>query len=146
MMSYRSSEILIRSLLIMASSVVRLIQGVRFLLPSVRSAAATGQRHGAHAEQGLDFGDNNFRWHRHASADTRAGVHTFTVRDGGSNFLCHPSGHVKFRDDNVLGVFRGFTDFLPWPGPQDLDLNQTATDAFVLEESDGFTTLRHRCT
>src|SRR6185436_6673330 len=90
--------------------------------------------------------NNNFRWHRHASADMRAGIHTLAVWDGGFNFLCQPPGHVKFRDDDVLGVLCGFTDFLAWPRPQGLDLDQTTTDAFVLQEPDGFTALRHRCT
>src|SRR4030065_719520 len=101
-MSYRSSEILIRSLLIMASS-VRASFSVRWVLAAyVRSTAATGHRHGVHAEQGLDLRDNDFRWHRHASADTWACVHTLAVRDGGLDFLCQPADHIKFRDDDVL--------------------------------------------
>src|SRR4026208_1422691 len=105
------------------------------------STAATGHRHAAHAEQGLDFGDNNFRWHRHASADMRAGVDTFAIRDGGFNFLCQPSGYVEFGNDNVFGGFRSLTDFLARPRPQGLDFYQTAADTFVVKEPDGLTSL-----
>src|SRR6185503_17931845 len=111
----------------------------------MRSTASTSHRHAAHAEQGFDFGDNNFRRHCHASADMRAGVYPVAVGDGSLNFLSQPPGHVEFRDDNVLGVFCGFTDFFAGPRPQGLDLYQTATDTFVIEEPDGLTTLRHRC-
>src|SRR5262245_35383230 len=76
----------------------------------------------------------------------RAGVYTVAVRDASSNFLCKPSGHIEFRDDNMLCVFCGFTNFLPWPRSQGLDLYQTATEAFVLKEPDGFTPLRNRRT
>src|SRR5437870_1606458 len=111
----------------------------------MRSTAATGQRHGAHAEQGLDFRDNYFRRHCHASANMRAGVYTIAVRNAGLDFLCQPSGYVEFGNDNVFGGFRSLTDFLAWPRSQGLDFYQTATDTFVIEESDSLTSLRHRC-
>src|SRR6185503_19365793 len=141
MMSNRSSEILIRSLLMMASSSGASYSEYSIFAAQMRSTPTTGQRHGAHAEQGLEFGNNNFRWHRHASADMWAGVYAVAVWDGSSNFLCQPPGHVKFRNDNILGILCGFTDFLSRPRPQSLDFHQTATDTFILEETDGFTTL-----
>src|SRR5262249_26940633 len=97
----------------------------------------------AHATEGLDCSGDNFRRHRHTSADVRAGGHTVAVRDAGSNLLGQPSGHVEFRYDNMLSMFCSLADFLGWPGPQGFDLYQTATDPFVLEKPDRFTTLRH---
>src|ERR1041385_6094841 len=116
-MSNRASESLIRSLLMMASSSGAAYSGRLVLAAQMRSTTTTGQRHGTHAEQVLDFGNNNFRWHRHASADMWTGVHTIAVRDAGFNFLCQPPGHVKLRDDNMLCVLCGFTDFLAGPRP-----------------------------
>src|SRR5262252_4483890 len=134
MMSYRASEILIRSLLI-----VGLLRGTQSeLVVSLhnRSASSTSQRHGPHTKGGFDFGHDDFRWHSHASTHVRTRMNTFAVGNRGSDFFCQPTSHVEFRHKDVLRVLRSFANFFFRPWSQSLNLDQPAADAIILQQAD----------